>query len=65
VLAVIAVPLYHLSEVRLFCEHILDALPIEPKPVSRKLETVFFGEAVAQIGEELIRGSAVTLAHNV
>jgi hypothetical protein len=65
VLPVIAIYLYDLREVCLSREHILDTATVEHKAVSRKLETVLFCDALPQIGQEYMRGSVVTLAHNV
>lgn len=59
-LSMIAIELYHLREVSLSREHILNPLAIEHKSICRNLETVFFGHAVTEIGEELIRRRAVT-----
>ena len=61
-LPVIAVYLRDLRKVCLAREHIFDSATVVNETVSRDLETVFFRHAVTQIGEECIRGSAVTLA---
>jgi hypothetical protein len=64
-LPVIAVQLYHLSEVRLPCEYILDATAVEVEAVSRKLEAVFFRDAAMQVIQEPVRGFAGPLAYGV
>lgn len=56
-LAVVPVQLYHLREVGLPREHILDSATVEHEAVSRKLEALFFRYAVTQIGKGLIRVS--------
>jgi len=65
VLPIIAVQLYHLREVGLTSEHVLDAFPVEMESVSRDLETVFWRDSVSQTGKKLVRGFAVSFAHGV
>ncbi|MFZ0802214.1 MAG: hypothetical protein WAN70_08610 [Terriglobales bacterium] len=64
-LAVIAVYFYHLREVCLSCEYVLNALPVEVESISGDLETVLLCHAITKASQELIRGFAVTLPHSV
>src|ERR1019366_7934809 len=68
-LPVIAVYFYDLREVGLTCEHILDTALVEMKPVSRKLEAIFFGQSVTSPGtaaaSAAVRSPAVCAAHGV
>src|SRR5512135_2856205 len=65
VLAVVPEQLYDLAKIGLPREHILNSATIEHKAVSRELKAMLFRDALLQLGEKRIRGSAVTFADRV
>jgi hypothetical protein len=65
VLPVIAVQLYHLREVGLSSENVLDSLPVKVESVSRDLEAVLWRDTAPQIRKELVRSFAVALPYGV
>jgi hypothetical protein len=65
VLAVITVQLYHLREVGLSGEHVLNSLAIKMESVSRDLEAVLRRDSISQCSEELVRCFAVSLANRI
>jgi hypothetical protein len=65
VLAVVAKQLYHLSEVRLSRENILNSFAIKVESIGRKLETVRFRDSITESGQELVSSFAATFAYRV
>lgn len=65
VLAVITIQLYHLREVGLSCEHILNTLLVEMKPVGCNLKAMLRCQSFAQAGQEFVCRFAVALADGV
>lgn len=65
VLSVVAKQFYHLGEVRLSGKNVFNSLPVKVEPIRGQLESVFFGKAMTECGQELIRGFAVALTYSV
>jgi hypothetical protein len=65
VLTVVAVELYHLSEVRLSRKHILNAFLVKVEPVCADLKAVLFSDSIAKASEELIGCFASALADGI
>ena len=64
-LPMFTVQLYHLREVCLTSEYILDTLPVEVEPIGCDLETVFFCDSITKRDQELVGCFAVAFPDSV
>ena len=65
VLAVVAIEFYHLREVGLSSENVLNSLAVEVESVSRDLEAMFRRDAISQACKELVRGFTIAFSNGV